>query len=119
MVLKLLRAARGGACQTSSRPPHLLTPPAMPRRAIAPGPRQIPSGDMLRAASELNILTEDGRAVPFGSLFENGKTLAVFNRTRHPSIASSPSYACSLQVIFGVLSALFSVLCSLTGLTGT
>ena len=79
---------------------------AMPR-AIKPGPRQIPTEDMLQTASELDLLTEDGRAVPFGTLFEDRKTLAVFIRTPHPSMGFPSSHAYSSQVIFGVLSVLF------------
>lgn len=87
-------------------------------RAITCGPQQVPSGDTVQAVSKLDILTEDGRAVSFGSLFEDRKTLAVFIRMRHPSAGFPPSYVCSPQDIFGVQSALFSALYCLTGLTG-
>ncbi|KAF9649459.1 hypothetical protein BDM02DRAFT_3142497 [Thelephora ganbajun] len=43
-------------------------------------PREIPSQEIILAVSELDVLGENGRAVTFGSLFEQQKTLAVFIR---------------------------------------
>lgn len=80
-------------------------------------PREIPSGETILAVSKLDVLNEDGRAVTFGSLFEKQKTVAIFIRTCHLTVFLPLSYACSLQVIFGVQSVLSSTPCYLTCLT--
>ena len=74
-------------------------------------PREIPSGEMVLALSKLDVLNENGRAVTFGSLFEKQKTVAIFIRKRHLAVIFPLSYACSLQVIFGVQLVLSSTPC--------
>jgi len=81
------------------------------------GPREIPSGEVVLALSKLDVLDENGRAVTFGSLFDEQKTVAIFIRKRRLIIVFPLSYAYSAQVIFGVQSVLFSAPCCLTGLT--
>ena len=80
-------------------------------------PREIPSQEAILAISKLDVLNEDGRAVTFGSLFEKQKTIAIFIRTSRLTAVQPLSYACSLQVIFGVQLVLFSTPCYLTSLT--
>lgn len=84
----------------------------------AAGPREIPSGEVVLALSKLDILDENGRAVTFGSLFEEQKTVAIFIRERRLITVYPLSYACyPSQVIFGVRSVPFSAPCCLTSLT--
>lgn len=79
--------------------------------------REIPSGEMILALSNLDVLNENGRAVTFGSLFEKQKTVAIFIRKRRLTVVFPLSYAYLSKVIFGVQSVLSSTFCCLTGLT--
>ena len=55
------------------------------RHQLAPGmsvqPRDIPTSENIAAVSKLEVRDEKGRAVTFGSLFEDQKTVIIFIRT--------------------------------------
>lgn len=57
-------------------------------------PREIPSRETILAVSKLDVLNENGRAVTFGSLFEEQKTVAIFIRACRLTAVSPLSYAC-------------------------